>query len=149
MDFLQKLNHLMEVNKLNKSTLSKACDIPYTTIDGWYKKGYEGLKLTTLRKLSTFFGTSLDYWTYDSTSQSITKLPLNLTEKEETVILAYRNNRDMQPAVDRILGITEEKITVFRAARSDADTPPCEVEMSASDMEKLRTSTPITSDNDI
>lgn len=62
MDFLEKLNYLMDKNHLNKSTLSKACNIPYTTIDGWYKKGYEGLKLTTLRKLAEFFGTSLDYW---------------------------------------------------------------------------------------
>lgn len=63
MDFLEKLNYLMEKEDLNKSTLSKACGIPYTTIDGWYKKGYEGLKLVTLRKLAAFFGTSLDYWT--------------------------------------------------------------------------------------
>lgn len=62
MNFLEKLDYLMEKNHLNKSKLSKACDIPYTTIDGWYKKGYEGVKLTTLRKLAEFFGTSLDYW---------------------------------------------------------------------------------------
>lgn len=66
MDFLEKLNYLMEKNHLNKSTLSKACNIPYTTIDGWYKKGYEGLKLTTLRKLAEYFGTSLDYWASES-----------------------------------------------------------------------------------
>ena len=63
--FLEKLNYLMEQNHLNKSTLSKACDIPYTTIDGWYKKGYEGLKLTTLRKLSAYFGVPLDFWAND------------------------------------------------------------------------------------
>ncbi len=66
MDFLEKLNYLMNKKHLNKSTLSKACDIPYTTIDGWYKKGYEGLKLTTLRKLANFFGTSLDFWANDN-----------------------------------------------------------------------------------
>lgn len=65
MDFLEKLNYLMERENLNKNTLSKACNIPYTTIDGWYKKGYEGLKLTTLRKLANFFGTSLDFWASD------------------------------------------------------------------------------------
>ena len=48
MDFLEKLDYLMSKQNLTKSTLSKACDIPYTTIDGWYKKGYAGLKLTTL-----------------------------------------------------------------------------------------------------
>lgn len=66
MNFLDKLNYLMAKNNLNKNTLSKACDIPYTTIDGWYKKGYEGLKLTTLRKLSNYFGTTLDFWASDA-----------------------------------------------------------------------------------
>ena len=74
MDFLEKLNYLMDKNKLNKSTLSKACDIPYTTIDGWYKKGYEGLKLTTLRKLANFFGTSLDFW---ANSEPLDDLDIN------------------------------------------------------------------------
>lgn len=66
MDFLQKLDYLMKKNNLNKSSLSKACDIPYTTIDGWYKKGYEGLKLPTVRKLADYFNTSLDYWADDT-----------------------------------------------------------------------------------
>lgn len=69
--FLEKLNYLMERDNLNKSTLSKACNIPYTTIDGWYKKGYEGLKLTTLRKLAKFFGTSLDYWASEQTFDEV------------------------------------------------------------------------------
>lgn len=68
MDFLEKLDHLMAERNLNKSTLSKSCDIPYTTIDGWYKKGYEGLKLTTLRKLSNFFDKPLDFWVNDRPS---------------------------------------------------------------------------------
>lgn len=71
MDFLEKLNYLMEQNHLNKSTLSKACNIPYTTIDGWYKKGYKGLKLTTLRKLAKFFGTSLDYWASEDNESAV------------------------------------------------------------------------------
>ena len=65
MDFLEKLNTLMEKNNYNKSTLSKACGIPYTTIDGWYKRGYEELRLPTIKKLCTFFDTSLDYWIKD------------------------------------------------------------------------------------
>ena len=62
MDFLQKLDYLMEKYGLNKLTLSQNSGIPYTTIVGWYKKGYEGLKLTTLRKLADYFNTVLDYW---------------------------------------------------------------------------------------
>ena len=65
MEFLEKLNYLMDKRGLNKNTLSKDCNIPYTTIDGWYKKGYEGLKLTTLKKLSGYFGVTLDFLAYD------------------------------------------------------------------------------------
>lgn len=50
---------------LNKRTLSINSDIPYTTIDNWYKRGYEGLKLPTLRKLAEYFHTTLDYWILD------------------------------------------------------------------------------------
>lgn len=96
MDFLEKLNYLMDKHHLNKSTLSKSCDIPYTTIDGWYKKGYEGLKLTTLRKLSNFFGTSLDFWANDKVSLSSNNITsynqcLFVGEKDEIELLTdYR-----------------------------------------------------------
>lgn len=76
MDFLEKLNSLMDKNGLNKSTLSKACNIPYTTIDGWYKKGYEGLKLSTLKKLAAYFGTTLDFWAGDENSLNPEELEL-------------------------------------------------------------------------
>lgn len=65
MNFLEKLDFLMDKYGLNKRSLSQKSDIPYTTIDAWYKKGYEGLKLTTLRKLNDFFNTTLDYWILD------------------------------------------------------------------------------------
>lgn len=81
MDFLEKLNYLMEKNNLNKSTLSKACSIPYTTIDGWYKKGYEGLKLTTLKKLADYFGTSLDFWGNDNKHEQINQLTISNFQK--------------------------------------------------------------------
>ena len=66
MDFLEKLNMLMKDRDLNKNSLSKLSGIPYTTIDGWFKKGYESMQLTTLKKLSNFFETSLDFWANDS-----------------------------------------------------------------------------------
>lgn len=94
MDFLEKLNYLMDKNSLNKNSLSKACDIPYTTIDGWYKKGYEGLKLTTLRKLASFFGTSLDFWANDN--PQIPSENIFIREKEEIELLHdYRILNDL------------------------------------------------------
>lgn len=52
MDFLEKLDFLMKRYGLNKRSLSQKSEIPYTTIDNWYKRGYENLTLPTLRKLT-------------------------------------------------------------------------------------------------
>lgn len=62
MDFLEKLDFLMKRDKYNKNSFSKASGIPYTTIDGWYKRGYDELRLPTVKKLCSFFNTSLDFW---------------------------------------------------------------------------------------
>ena len=97
MDFLEKLDYLMNKYSLNKSTLSKSCDIPYTTIDGWYKRGYEGLKLPTLKKLSNYFDTSLDYWADDNLIEPIPPKINNfiLTQKDEIELLTdYRTLND-------------------------------------------------------
>lgn len=68
MDFLQKLDFLMDKYGLNKNSMSVNSGIPYTTIDGWYKKGYDGLKLSTFKKLASYFNTTLDFWIKDDVS---------------------------------------------------------------------------------
>lgn len=106
MDFLEKLNFLMSTHNLNKSTLSKACNIPYTTIDGWYKRGYEGLKLPTLKKLSNYFGISLDYWANDNLTEPIPSKnnSLTLTPKELCLINNYRNlDTKIQSIIEQLI----------------------------------------------
>lgn len=106
MTFLEKLNYLMDKNKLNKHTLSKACGIPYTTIDGWYKKGYEGLKLITLRKLSNFFGTSLDFWATDKISND---LDIDIETKEIIKSYTLLNSKDKELVKNLINTLVEKK----------------------------------------
>lgn len=133
MDFLEKLNYLMEKNHLNKSTLSKACNIPYTTIDGWYKKGYEGLKLTTLRKLAEYFGTSLDYWAFkdeDVTSQ------LNIDDEVRQLTKQYSllNNEDQELVKKLINSLVEKQDYVNNADISeneDDDIPLTQARLAA------------------
>ena len=62
MEILDKLDYLMKINGLNRHSLSVKSGIPYTTIDGWYKKGYHMMKLDSLKKLSTFFHVTLNFW---------------------------------------------------------------------------------------
>ena len=59
--FLKILDELLNENGLNKRQFSIKSGIPYTTIDGFYKKGYESIRLTTLRKIAEYFNVSLDY----------------------------------------------------------------------------------------
>lgn len=101
---------------LNKNTLSKACNIPYTTIDGWYKKGYEGLKLTSLKKLSGFFGVPLDFWANDDTlkcggsevKQKVIMQIEKMSEEEARAVLAFIHSLG---EVERIYGSEKNDLT--------------------------------------
>lgn len=53
MDFLDRLRDLSKKKGImNNMQLSKASGVPYTTIDGFYRVGYDNAKLSTLRKLA-------------------------------------------------------------------------------------------------
>lgn len=62
MTFTDRMEHLMKQRGIrNIHVLSQIADIPYTTIDGFYKKGTNNIKLNTLRKLCDCLGCTLDY----------------------------------------------------------------------------------------
>lgn len=61
MDFLERLDSLMESRGLNKRQLSIQTKIPVSTIYGWYKKGYENITLPNLKALADYFGVTMEY----------------------------------------------------------------------------------------
>ena len=63
MTFLTRLDALLSERRLTKSELARGSGIPYTTIDGWYKKGFREIRLSTLEKLAAYFGLPVDYFT--------------------------------------------------------------------------------------
>lgn len=66
MKFTEKIEALMREKGIkNNKELSELSGIPYTTIDGLFKKGGNP-KLHTLKALKKFFGCSLDYLADDS-----------------------------------------------------------------------------------
>ena len=107
--FLEKLDALMAEQNLNKSTLSSASGIPYTTIDGFYKKGFENVKLSTIQKLAKYFDTTLDYFMREDVEdrnfgKPFTKSYDDLSERERAVALAYRTaSTDDKAVVDAVL----------------------------------------------
>lgn len=66
MTFLEKLEMLMKYKGLNKRQLSEGSGIPYSTIDNFWKKGCDNIKLSTLQKLADYFGVTLDFLGRDS-----------------------------------------------------------------------------------
>lgn len=62
MNFLDKLEKEMKLLGIkNLHELSVKSKIPYSTLRGFYTKGYEKAKLPTLIALKNFFGCTLDY----------------------------------------------------------------------------------------
>lgn len=58
---------------------------------------------------------------------------LNLTEHEQNLILAYRDNKDMQPAVDRLLKIETTSIIKIAARNGEFET----LEVTDSEKQKI------------
>ncbi len=108
--FLERLDNLMKQRGINKNVLSRESGIPYTTIDGFYKKGCENTKLSTLMKLADYFGVTLDYLINGETEE---KVGILLTTHQQKVINAYIAHPEMQAAVDKLLGVdAEEAVTI-------------------------------------
>ena len=61
MTFLEKLDRLMAEKHINKPKLAELSGVPYTTIDGFYKKGYANAQISNIQKIARVFDTSLDY----------------------------------------------------------------------------------------
>ena len=61
MNFTEKLDVLMARRGITRGGLSRQTGIPYTTIVGFYDKGYETIKLSNVKKLADYFQVSLEY----------------------------------------------------------------------------------------
>ncbi len=120
MDFLNKLNYLMEQHKLNKHTLSLACGVPYTTIDSFYKKGYSNAKLSTIQKIADYFNTSIDYLMRDEISDpkyGVTGLNIDIDEKD--IIDKYRETDEYGRETVRFTVNREYKRTKEQSKKPD------------------------------
>lgn len=60
MSVVERLTAYMNTHGYRKSDIARLSDIPYTTIDGLFKKGDENIKLSTLKKLAKLIGCTLD-----------------------------------------------------------------------------------------
>lgn len=70
MSFIDKLEFLMKSKNIsNLHVLSSKSKIPYSTLRGFYTKGTENIKRTTLISLAKFFNCSIDYLADDEITE--------------------------------------------------------------------------------
>lgn len=93
MNLLERLDLLKAEHGDNNASLSKKSGIPYSTIDGLYKKGYQNMKLSTLEALCECYGVTLDYL-----AKGVINQPAGDTHDDEQELLSiYRDlNADGQ-----------------------------------------------------
>ena len=96
MGLTDKLDLLMKERNINKAELARESGVPYTTIDGFYKKGSENAKLSTLKKLCAYFGCSLDFLADD-----------NIKEEPTTLAAHFDGNDFTEEELDEIRNFAE------------------------------------------
>ena len=84
MGLTEKLDLLMKERNINKAELARESGVPYTTIDGFYKKGSDNAKLSTLKKICAYFGCSLDFLADDNVREEPTTIAAHFDGSEFT-----------------------------------------------------------------
>lgn len=112
MDFLDRLRTLMKQNKDNNATLAKKSGIPYTTIDGLFKRGWEKAQITTIQKICDFYGVSLDYMVYGTGKLS-----------EESQMLAAKFDNLDDAGKEAVTAVTDSQVKRIEKYGRCTDSP--------------------------
>jgi len=122
MKMTEKIDMLMKEKDMNKRQLSIQANIPYMTIVSFYDKGTENVKLSTLKKLASFFNVSLDY----IADVSITdreygkRIEFRISNQEKELLNKYG---DLDDHGKEMVNIVLEKETARRHKEVEESTP--------------------------
>lgn len=89
MSLTKKINAYLSSNNLKRSDLARVSNIPYTTIDGLYKKGASNIKLSTLKKLAQTMNCTIDYLVSEELPDQADHA-MNVSSKEMSMLKKYR-----------------------------------------------------------
>ena len=72
MDFLNNLEELMRLNDINRSELARGIGLSTSTVNSWFNRSYENISLKTLKKLSIYFGVTMEELVYGKNENKLT-----------------------------------------------------------------------------
>ena len=130
--FAERLRCLRDEKGLTRKAFSELTGISDSSIN-MYERGEREPSLETLEIFADFFNVDMDYLLgrqdiqrtvditafFTSTTSKNNALPFELSEHERRVFIAYHEQSDAQPYVDKILGIDpeEETYNIAKVAR--------------------------------
>ena len=114
MSVSEKLQKFMDEKGYSKADVSRLSGIPYTTIDGLFKKGDDNTKLSTLKKLAKLIGCGLDELADDNLSSPETAQLAAMLRKRPGLVRVARLGKNLSD--DNLNQVVE--YTEFLAAKS-------------------------------
>lgn len=140
------LFEILEREGITQRQLSEATKISTGNISDW-KSGKSAPKPEAISKIACFLNCSTDYLLGRMTAP---EQPMQFqTTKEQQLIAAYKAHPELQPAIDKLLGIEEETETGRAAARSDNDELIGKLKVSKSKVKAALEDKSIKTDDDL
>ena len=111
MTLLEKTGYLIDANRLNKRQFAIESDIPYSTVDNWWKKGIDNIRLPTFRKLCNYFNVTMDSMAFDDQEIQYKTDPSPAASPDTQRVAAAYDQADYfhQQMVKETLGIRTDK----------------------------------------
>lgn len=153
-----RIKEIRKAKKITAKQLADFVNVAESTMS-LYENGKREPDYETLIRIAEYLDVSVDYLLCRPTILNITdKITVaspkekpadegELTEREATVINAYRNQPEMQIAVERLLGIfNDEYVQLYTAASSSDNRPDKIIKMPKEKWDKIKNA-PDTDDN--
>lgn len=146
------LFEILEREGITQRQLSEATKISTGNISDW-KSGKSAPKPEAISKIACFLNCSTDYLLGRTTAP---EQPMQFqTTKEQQILAAYKEHPELQPAIDKLLGIEEETVIVKEIARTKtmsrtvSDNPVKEVRVPKSKIQAALEDKSIKTDDDL
>ena len=88
MSFIDNLELLLKTNNMSKADLSRALNIPASTISSWTRNS-DGISLVTLNRIATYFNISLEELVNGSTLKGVTFSIEEFSAEELNIIISF------------------------------------------------------------
>lgn len=133
----QFIKNMISSKGYNIKSFAQYIGMPYSTLLTILNGSLGGAAIDNVIKICQGLGISINELQEHDVSADVDHA---LSAHEKALIIAYRKKPDMQPAVDRLLGISDDPDTVrlYRAAKSTDDHPDEIVEISSERFQKIK-----------